>query len=334
MERVKNILQKLQELYYAKHQKSAIDIDLMLDYTRVMYADLLEWRGTFKEEPPTTESAEPNAPMVAMAERETAEEEEKPAEEKEAATEKKEPAAEEKEAATEEKEVAEETAQPEEEPEPDSNAQAQPVSEEAAPATKESAATSNDKAYQPMEHDEPAPKEPVAETQEVVVITPEKEYIDVLQKDASGISFEPPSAPEPRTEIREELLIEEPAVQQEVLEKPAPPPVAIPLPDMAPEPERQKQPVQPSVNLFSAVKSPKDIRSVIGINDKYLFLNELFNNHKSNYEETLDKLNHFSTADQAEDWIRTKVAPVHKWDQEDATVTSFYSLVKRHFSER
>jgi hypothetical protein len=307
MERVKNILQKLQEMYYAKHQKSAIDIDLMLDYTRVMYADLLEWRGTFKEEPPTAESAEPNEPVAAIEEKETA------AEEKEV--------------------VAEEKEQPADESEQNKDEETQAVNEEVATTEKAEAATPQDKSYRPIEHDEPAPKEPVAETEEVVVTTPEKEYIEVLQKDATGISFEPPSAPEPRTEIKEELLIEEPAVQQEVLEKPAPPPVAIPLPDMSPAPEQQK-PAAQSVNLFSAVKTPRDIRSAIGINDKYLFLNELFNNHKSNYEETLDKLNHFSTADQAEDWIRTKVAPAHKWDGEDATVTSFYTLVKRHFSDR
>jgi hypothetical protein len=52
MERIKNVMQRLQELYFSKHQKTAIDIDLMLDYTRVMYADLLEWRKQFKDEVP------------------------------------------------------------------------------------------------------------------------------------------------------------------------------------------------------------------------------------------------------------------------------------------
>lgn len=304
MERVKNILQKLQEMYYAKHQKSAIDLDLMLDYTRVMYADLLEWRGAFKEEPPTAENAAPNEPVALAAAKETP--------------------------------VSEQEVEPQPDVQPEDKEReetASAPSETAAEDKEPVAAIPEDKAFRPMEHDEPAPKEPVPESEEVVVTTPEKEHIDTLQRDASGISFEPPSAPEPRTEIKEELLIEEPAVQQPVDEKPAPPPAAIPLPDMTPLPEKPKLQPQPA-NLFSAVKAPKDIRSVIGINDKYLFLNELFNNHKSNYEEALDKLNHFATGDQAEDWIRTKIAPAHKWDQEDATVTSFYTLVKRHFSER
>jgi hypothetical protein len=304
MERVKNILQKLQEMYYAKHQKSAIDLDLMLDYTRVMYADLLEWRGAFKEEPPTAEAAEPNEPV----------------------TETKSVTAKEQELLQAEPQPEADAAVPEEEVK-NAPEHAELPAEPAVPVSE----MPEDKSFRPIERDEPAPKEPEAESEKVVVITPEKEYIDALQRDASGISFEPPSAPEHRTEIKEELLIEEPAVPQAIAEKPAPPPVAIPLPDMVPA---QEQPKPQAANLFSAVKAPKDIRSAIGINDKYLFLNELFNNHKSNYEETLDKLNHFATGDQAEDWIRTKVAPAHKWDQEDATVTSFYTLVKRHFSER
>src|ERR1700748_1777761 len=49
MERIKTFIQKLQEIYYSKHPKSAIDIDLMLDYTRIMYVDLLEWRKDFTD---------------------------------------------------------------------------------------------------------------------------------------------------------------------------------------------------------------------------------------------------------------------------------------------
>lgn len=312
MERVKNILQKLQEVYYSKHQKSAIDVDLMLDYTRVMYADLLEWRHTFKEEPLTTERAEPNKTIVSS-------EAEKQSSVTELAAPSAGDTAAETTTVTEHKEEKLQSIPQEAEKEPEPKAQ-QPV----------------DKAYQPVQHDEPVPKEPVSEmeTEPVVTTEPEQEYIDILQKDASGISFEPPSAPETRSEIKEELLIEEPAVQQVVEEKPAPPPVAIPLPDMAPvAPAQEQKPAQPA-NLFSTVKMPKDIRNAIGINDKYLFLNELFNNHKSNYEEALDKLNHFSTVDQAEDWIRTKIAPAHKWDKEDATVESFYTIVRRYFSER
>ena len=296
-------MQKLQEVYYGKHQKSAIDIDLMLDYTRVMYADLLEWRHTFKEEPPTTERAEPNQAIASSEDRESTLPK----------------------ASVDDMDAGPQTTTfgegNNEDGQPEASLKEQ--YQETKPAV--------EKAYAPI-HDEPIAKGPLSEppAEPIVTMEPEQVNLDILQKDASGISFEPPSAPEARSGIKDELLIEEPALPQVVEEKPAPPPVAIPLPDITPVAEQK--PLQP--HLFSAVKTPKDIRNAIGINDKYLFLNELFNNHKSNYEEALDKLNHFSTADQAEDWIRTKIAPANKWDREDATVESFYTIVRRHFSER
>lgn len=46
MQRIHTLLQKLTDLSKTDADKiSAIDIDLMLDYTRVMYADLLEWKS-------------------------------------------------------------------------------------------------------------------------------------------------------------------------------------------------------------------------------------------------------------------------------------------------
>ncbi|HXS35655.1 MAG TPA: hypothetical protein VN721_03055 [Flavipsychrobacter sp.] len=44
MQRVQILLQKLTELSKQDEKNTAIDIDLMLDYTKVLYADLLEYR--------------------------------------------------------------------------------------------------------------------------------------------------------------------------------------------------------------------------------------------------------------------------------------------------
>jgi hypothetical protein len=313
MERIKNILQRLQELYYSNHQKSAIDADLMLDYTRVMYADLLEWRKQFKE-PPTTETAEKNTQVI-TSEEEKEELKEQPISQVQQAEEQAQNTKQEKEAETKEGTNEENTNEQTNTPEP------------------EKVTVQEETIFTPIERDEPAPKEPVIEeTEPVVDVHPEKESVDTLLTDASGISFEPPAKYEAKSEVKEELTVEEPIVNQPVEEMPAPKPIEIPLPDMAPP--KKIEPLQSS-QLFQAAKAAnKDIRSSIGINDKYLFLNELFNNHKSNYEETLDKLNHFSNIDQAKDWILTKVVPVQKWDKDDATVQSFYAMLAKHFSDR
>lgn len=331
MERIKNVMQRLQELYYGRHQKSAIDIDLMLDYTRVMYADLLEWRTQFKD-PPTTERAEPNTGVV------TAEEQrnippavEQPAGKPDTGKEPESQAAsgaETEQAAGDDKDATEETVS--EEPN-NGAADTDLAADKAAP---QQAAAPSDKSYQPIQRDEPAPR-PVAgqpEEPELTRTAPEKESIETLQQDAAGISFEPPAAAEVRTEVKDELIVEEPATHPGIEEMPAPAPAEIPLPEVKPAAAPGRNAT--AGDLFSSPRPPRDIRSAIGINDKYLFLNELFSNHKTNYEETLDKLNHFSSLQQAEDWIGTRVAEAQKWDKGDPTVESFYGVLQKHFSER
>ncbi len=46
MQRIRTVLIKLTELAQRNSDRTFIDVDLMLDYTRVLYADLLEIRGS------------------------------------------------------------------------------------------------------------------------------------------------------------------------------------------------------------------------------------------------------------------------------------------------
>lgn len=45
MQRITTLLQKINDLASKDKDAGVIDIDLMMDYTRVLYADLQEWRG-------------------------------------------------------------------------------------------------------------------------------------------------------------------------------------------------------------------------------------------------------------------------------------------------
>jgi hypothetical protein len=45
MQRIGTLLKKIHELYSLNDKATALEIDLMMDYTRVMYADMLEWRN-------------------------------------------------------------------------------------------------------------------------------------------------------------------------------------------------------------------------------------------------------------------------------------------------
>lgn len=85
------------------------------------------------------------------------------------------------------------------------------------------------------------------------------------------------------------------------------------------------------------VKAPtqtKDIRTIIGINDTYLFIEELFNKNKAEYDNTLKKLNTCTVLHEAINWTKTELEPQYNWDKESSTVQSFYDVLNNFFSDK
>ncbi len=116
---------------------------------------------------------------------------------------------------------------------------------------------------------------------------------------------------------------------------------AVSKPEMKPAPivntETQNTPEEqttletpPPTTQYSNVPA-HDIRTLIGINDKYLFISELFNNDKSAYDAAIKHLNDFSNAGEALEWTENELATKYSWDNENETTQSFYSLLNRCF---
>jgi hypothetical protein len=73
-----------------------------------------------------------------------------------------------------------------------------------------------------------------------------------------------------------------------------------------------------------------DLRTSIGINDKFLFINELFEGNMRIYDEAIQKLNASSTMAQV-DLLLLDLKIVYNWDSESPTVKKFVELVRRKF---
>ncbi len=76
----------------------------------------------------------------------------------------------------------------------------------------------------------------------------------------------------------------------------------------------------------------KDLKKAIGINDRYLYINELFNGNEAMFERTLKTLNSFSILPEAEYWIQRELKVKMGWKEENPLVQQFIQLVKRRFS--
>ena len=76
----------------------------------------------------------------------------------------------------------------------------------------------------------------------------------------------------------------------------------------------------------------KDLKKAIGVNDRFLYINELFRGDEAMYERSIKTINSFSIYPEAEYWIRRELKTKLGWKDSDATVQQFDQLVKRRFS--
>jgi hypothetical protein len=76
----------------------------------------------------------------------------------------------------------------------------------------------------------------------------------------------------------------------------------------------------------------KDLRKAIGINDKFLFLSELFRGDEAMYERSIKTINGFRILSEAEYWINRELKVKLGWNDSKDTVQHFYHLVRRRFS--
>jgi len=76
----------------------------------------------------------------------------------------------------------------------------------------------------------------------------------------------------------------------------------------------------------------KDLRKAIGINDRFLFINDLFRGDEVMYERSIKTINSFSIFPEAEYWIRRELKTKLGWLDTEPTVMQFDQLVKRRFA--
>ena len=76
----------------------------------------------------------------------------------------------------------------------------------------------------------------------------------------------------------------------------------------------------------------KDLRKAVGINDRFLFINDLFRGDENMYERSIKTINSFHIYAEAEFWISRELKTKLGWSTEDPAVQQFDQLVKRRFS--
>jgi hypothetical protein len=76
----------------------------------------------------------------------------------------------------------------------------------------------------------------------------------------------------------------------------------------------------------------RDLKRAIGINDRFVFISELFRGDEVMYERSIKTINGFRIFPEAQYWIERELKVKLGWDESKECTRHFHQLVKRRFS--
>jgi hypothetical protein len=174
--------------------------------------------------------------------------------------------------------------------------------------------------------DAPAPEVKAAEP--YIIITPEPEPVKPVVEQSPVVEQRP---------VIEEIpvFVEEVPVAEE-------PPLVIPTAPMV-ENSIPEKAAKPTLNELLAnnrqatektdypAAEIKDLKQAISLNDKLLFVKDLFHGYSLAYAEVIDLLNKMPDFKSADAFLQHNYAVKNDWKNKQDTVDRFYQLLKRRF---
>ncbi|MET4083716.1 hypothetical protein ABIB40_003688 [Pedobacter sp. UYP30] len=91
-----------------------------------------------------------------------------------------------------------------------------------------------------------------------------------------------------------------------------------------------KKNVKPELSLKAPIS---DLKNAINLNEKMLFIKDLFSGYNMAYSEAIDLVNKMTTFDNAEKFLRNNYAAKNNWANKQNTVDKFYELLHRRFDK-
>ena len=74
-----------------------------------------------------------------------------------------------------------------------------------------------------------------------------------------------------------------------------------------------------------------DLKAAINLNDKLLYVKDLFNGYSLAYSEAIEILNRFTSFEEAELFLKKNYTIKNKWEDKPETTGKFYALLKRRY---
>lgn len=161
-----------------------------------------------------------------------------------------------------------------------------------------------------------------------------------LREQAAAEAVDPEEdeiGPEPFLVTKEAL----PPIEKEELELEVAPPTTVQINTNDPVEDPTYKPTLNEIlarstkaNLNATTTSEiKDLKQAINLNDKLLYIKDLFNGYNLAYAEAIDIANKLPNFEAADNFFQKNYALKNNWADKQATVDKFYELLNRRFSQ-
>lgn len=196
---------------------------------------------------------------------------------------------------------------------------------------------------EPVKSEEPTPEivepvaSPVAAIPPVFAAAPVEELAYQAEKDIIEQVEEPTVFVTEVIEEPKEVVIEQPKevfIQEEINtvieEAPARPLTLNEIISQQKQAGVQNRVYQ--VNQSGHTDKLTDIKAGISLNDKLLFIKDLFNGYSLAYSEAVELLNRFTSYAEADAFLQTNYAIKNKWADKPHTVEKLYDVLRRRYN--
>ena len=134
--------------------------------------------------------------------------------------------------------------------------------------------------------------------------------------------------------IKKETLSKEPAIDlfssESATAEVSPEPTAEKPAAKEPKTPKKKS-VEENVGEKLLHKKITNLKASIGINEKFQFINELFEGNMKEYNVAIDQINNFTSYEDVENYI-ADIQDVYKWNNGNPITVNFLDLVQRRFA--
>lgn len=87
----------------------------------------------------------------------------------------------------------------------------------------------------------------------------------------------------------------------------------------------------PSLNRTGSLQRVGDIKSIINLNDKLLFIKDLFNGYSLAYSEAIELLNRYESFADADQFLQNNYSDKNNWHNKPDTVEKLYAILRKRY---